>query len=259
MAELNGVAASPEALQALALINYGHFTSMRVHERHIRGFSHHLDRLVRDCQMMFDIPLDRDRVRELVRHAIGDHQGTFIVRVTVFDPALDLGHPATSAEPSLLVTTRPASSWPPAPMRVKSVNYRRELPKVKHVGLLGSVWNRRQAQMQGYDDALFVDNSSFISEGATWNIGFFDGERIVWPSAEVLEGVTMGLLRQVHDETVTIPVNIRDIPNMQAVFATNTTVGVRPVNAIDGISLSGNHSIFEALRKEYEEIPPERV
>lgn len=248
-----------EALQALALINYGHFTSMRVHDQHIRGFSHHLDRLVNDCQRLLNASLDRERVREFVRRAVKGEPGTFVVRVTIFDPTLDLGHPGSSAEPSVLVTARPAMSWPPAPIRVRTVGYRRELPEVKHVGLLGSVWHRRQVQMQGYDDALFIDNASFVSEGVTWNIGFFDGERVIWPNAEVLSGVTMRLLSQVHENTITAPVNIRDVPVMHAVFATNTTIGVRPISAIDGIRLADNHPIFETLRKEYEEIPPEQL
>ncbi|GAA4195556.1 aminotransferase class IV family protein [Streptosporangium oxazolinicum] len=259
MTELNGTPVTSEDLQALALINYGHFTSMRVHGQRIRGFSHHLDRLVRDCQRLFDVSLDRERVREFVRRAVRGESGAFVVRVTVFDPALDLGHPGSSAEPSILVTTRPAMSWPPAPIRVQTVCYRRDLPEVKHVGLLGSVWHRRQAQMQGYDDTLFVDNASFVSEGATWNIGFFDGERVIWPDAEVLPGVTMRLLNQVYDNAITAPVNIRDVPAMHAAFATNTTIGVRPISTIDRVRLVDDHPIFETLRKEYEEIPPEQL
>ena len=46
---------------------------------------------------------------------------------------------------------------------------------------------------------------------------------------------------------------------MQAAFATNTAVGVRPITAIDGVSLPGDHPIFEILRKEYEEIPAESL
>lgn len=259
MAELNGTAVPPEALQALALVNYGNFTSMRVHNQCIRGLSLHLDRLVRDCRILFDTTLDRERIRDFVRHAIRGEQGAFVVRVTIFDPHLDLGHPGASAEPSVLVTTRPAALWPPAPMRVQTVHYRRDLPKVKHVGLLGALWKRRQVQIQGYDDALFLDDSSFVSEGATWNVGFFDGERVVWPNAEMLPGVTMELLAQAHDNTITAPVNIRDIPAMRAAFATNTAIGVRAISNIDGMPLSDDHPVLEVLRKEYEEIPSEQV
>ncbi|MEV4115969.1 aminotransferase class IV family protein [Nonomuraea sp. NPDC049695] len=259
MAELNGALVSPDALQALGLVNYGHFTSMRVEGQRIRGLSHHLDRLVRDCRLIFAAELDRERVRDYVRHALRDVQASIIVRVTVFDPDLELGHPGGVAHPHVLVTTRPAAPLPPSPMRVQTVGYERDLPAVKHVGLFGAMLGRRKAQLARFDDALFVDSTSFITEGATWNIGFYDGERVVWPSGDILMGVTMRLLQQVHDRTVTVPVNIGDIPRMQAAFATNTSIGVRPITGIDDTALPGDHPIFEILRKEYEEIPAETI
>ncbi|RNL83321.1 aminotransferase class IV family protein [Halostreptopolyspora alba] len=259
MAELDGVAVTSEQLQALALVNYGHFTSMRVDDRHVRGLSHHLDRLVGDCREVFDAELDRDRVRAYVRHAVGERLDSFVVRVTVFDPALGVGAPGAVAHPRVLVTTRPAGSWPPDPIRVRSAEYVRDIPSVKHVGLFGAVMRRRGAQEAGFDDAVFTDGASFISEGPTWNIGFFDGERVVWPNAEVLPGVTMRLLREAYHECVTAPVNLADLGNMRAAFATSTTVGVRPVVGIDDVEFPADHAVFDRLRERYEEIPPERI
>lgn len=259
MAELDGAPVTAEALQSLGLINYGHFTSMRVENQGIRGLSQHLDRLVHDCRVIFNSHLDRAHVRELIRHAIAGEPGSFIVRVTVFDPDLQLGHLAARAKPRVLITTRPAATLPASPIRVQATVYRREVPEVKHVGLFGALWHRRQAELNGYDDALFMDASSFISEGATWNIGFFDGDRVIWPSGEVLPGITMKLLKQVHDHTVTAPVSYRDIPGMRAAFAVNTAVGVRAIGAIDDARLSDDDPIIDTLRKEYEEIPREHL
>lgn len=36
MAHLNGARATPDDLEALALVNYGHFTSMRVEDGRVR-------------------------------------------------------------------------------------------------------------------------------------------------------------------------------------------------------------------------------
>lgn len=259
MAELNGTPVAPEALQALGLLNYGHFTSIRVDDQSVRGLSHHLDRLVHDCRILFGAELDRARIRHFIRNAIAGKAGSFVVRVTLFDPAMELGQPSASGTPSVLVTTRPAGRLPATPIRVRTASYSRDLPEVKHIGLFGAVLDRRNAQLNGFDDALFVDDASFVSEGTTWNVGFFDGERVVWPSAPVLAGVTMRLLKQVHEHTVTIPVHIKDIPRMEAAFATNTTIGVRPITAINAHSLPGDHPIFQTLQKEYEEIPAERL
>ncbi|WUI00261.1 aminotransferase class IV family protein [Spirillospora sp. NBC_00431] len=259
MAELNGAPVTPDELQTLALVNYGHFTSMRVDDQHIRGLSHHLERLVRDCQVLFATELDREQVREFIAHAIQGRGGSFVTRVTVFDPALQLGRPGAQTEPRVLVTTRPAATWPPAPMRVQSACYVRDLPEVKHVGLFGALRHRRNAQLNGFDDAVFTDPESYISEGATWNIGFYDGEQVIWPNAEVLPGVTMRLLQQVHERTSLAPVNLSDLPRMQAAFATNTAIGVRTISAINDVEYPTDHPILETLRKEYEEIPGESL
>ncbi len=256
MAELDGQPATLEALQALALTNFGHFTSMRVDDGRISGLSLHLARLVRDCRAVFGADLDRQHVRELLRRAVRGKTGSFIVRVTVFDPALELGYPGVKVTPHVLVTSRPA---PPAilpPLRVKSCTYMRELPIVKHTGLFGALHHRRAAQLSGFDDALFTDPTGIISEGVTWNVGFYDGDSVIWPKADVLPGVTMALLQRVHEHT-TAPVTLDGLGRIQAAFATNASIGVRPITAIDDVDLPADHPILDALRGAYTAVPAE--
>ncbi|MEW2353141.1 aminotransferase class IV [Spirillospora sp. NPDC029432] len=146
-----------------------------------------------------------------------------------------------------------------APLRVQAAHYVRDLPEVKHVGLFGALWHRRNAQLEGFDDCVFVDAEAYLSEGATWNIGFYDGQQVIWPNAEVLPGVTMRLLQQVHDASALGPVNIADLPRMEAAFATNTAIGVRAITAINEVEFPGEHPVLRTLRKEYEEIPTEAL
>ncbi|NJP50870.1 aminotransferase class IV family protein [Streptomyces sp. SBST2-5] len=253
MAELNGEPVSVDQLKTLALTGYGHFTSMRVEDGRVRGLSLHLDRLVRDCQALFGAELDPERVRDLARR-VAPTEGACVVRVTVFDPNFDMGHPAAKADPQVFVTTRPAANLPLAPMRVQSRKYVRDLPSVKSVGLFGQLLHRRAAQLNGFDDALFVDERSLVSEGGTWNIGFFDGERVIWPEAGILGGVTMQLLKDAHAHEE-MPVRLADVAGMQAVFATNAAIGVRAVSGVDDIALTDDHPIIDTLRKAYMEVP----
>lgn len=253
MAELNGEPVSVDQLRTLALTGYGHFTSMRVEEGRVRGLPLHLDRLVRDCRALFDAELAPERVRDLARR-VAPTKGACVVRVTVFDPNFDMGHPGAEAAPQVLVTTRPAAkNLPLSPIRVQARKYVRDLPGVKSVGLFGQLLHRRAAQIKGFDDALFVDERSLVSEGGTWNIGFFDGDRVVWPEADVLAGVTMRLLRATHEHDER-PVQLADIANMQAAFATNSAIGVRAISGVDGIALTDDHPIIDTLRKEYMEV-----
>ncbi|MGH3899568.1 MAG: aminotransferase class IV family protein [Pseudonocardiaceae bacterium] len=258
MAECNGVPADLDQVKALALTNYGHYTSMRVDDQWVRGLAYHLQRLVRDCRRVFDADLDPDRVRHLVRHALVDVSPSVVVRVTVFDPNLELGQLGADAQPHVLVTTRPAVQVPLPALRLQSTPYRREMPDVKHVGLFGSLRQRRVAARNGFDDVLFTDAEGAISEAATSNIGFVHGNRILWPQADCLAGVTMKLISQARSEQVaTIPVTLGQLADVDAVFATNAAVGIRPISAIDGIRWPDEHPVVDVLCKEYTSIPAE--
>ncbi|UNZ22317.1 aminotransferase class IV [Streptomyces sp. 891-h] len=258
MALLNGAPIDQKSLQALALTNFGHFTSMRVDEGHVRGLELHLDRLVRDCASVFDAELDRGRVRHLVHQAVGGLAGTFVVRVTVFDPDLTMGNPGADAQPSILVTRREVAAGPLPPLSVRTVEYQREKPEIKHIGLFGQLAARRAAQRAGADDALFVTHDGKITEGGTWNFGAIIDDVVVWPQGGVLPGVTMALLQEAHS-WASEPVDRSDLHRVQAAFATNTSIGVRPIHKIDDRSLDIDHPVLAALRDAYAAVPGDPV
>jgi branched-subunit amino acid aminotransferase/4-amino-4-deoxychorismate lyase len=261
--ELDGLPVDAADVATLALYNYGHFTSMRVEDGRVRGLALHLDRLVRDCKVVYDTNLDTDRVRELVRRVVQNAPSPVVVRVTVFAPDLELGHPGADAEPRILVTTRPAPTQTPSPVRLRAVRYDRDLPGVKHVGLFGTVYHRRTAQRAGFDDVLFVCAYSRIAEGATWNIGFLVGNRVVWPEAEWLPGVTMRLVQDTLPrlglESVIAPVNLAELATMQAAFITNAGVGVRAVRSINDVAFAEDDPTVQTLQDTYLAIPGEPV
>lgn len=258
--ELNGVPATIEQVKALALTNYGHFTSMLVGDGSVRGLSLHLQRLTRDCRKLFGAELDTDRVRAHVRHALQGLEQPVTVRVTIYDPEIGLGTVGEDARPQVLVTTREASLAEPAPWRLQAASYRRELPAVKHIGLFGAMHQRRQAQREGYDDVLFLNPDGTISEIATSNVGFIRDGQVIWPRSEWLPGTTMTLINQALDEPIsTEPLTLSDLPSMEAAFATNAATGIRPVAAIDATEWPTEHKMLQQLRDVYEEIPAETV
>lgn len=253
---LDGYVVDPQGLSALALANYGHFTSMRVEDGGVRGLGVHLERLARDCRRVFDTDLDLDRVRRYTRDALLDVARPILVRVTVFDPALDVGDAGVDATPSVLVMLRPAPATGAPPMRLTTAVYQRELPEVKHVGLFGPVRLRRAARRGGADDVLFVDAGGTVCETSIANIGFIDGDRVVWPRADWLHGVTMKLISDIVD-TVTEPVTTGRLATLDAAFVTNAAVGVRPVGAVDGTRWAGEPSALRLVRERYAEVRPE--
>jgi branched-subunit amino acid aminotransferase/4-amino-4-deoxychorismate lyase len=240
--ELNGRPVSTGELAGLALYGYGHFTTMLVTDLRVRGLDLHMDRLSRDCRTLFGVELDIPRVRELARRSARAHLSPSVVRVTVFDPHMDLGHPSARQLPQILVSTRPApTDASPPPVRLGTRRFTRDTPQIKSTGLFGAIRQRRAAQLDGYDDALFMGVDGRVSEGPTWNIGFLDGGGLVWPQAPCLPGVTTALVSRAA-ENLGIPVTTRPIASAASTrtagaFITNAATGVRQVAAIDGVHL----------------------
>lgn len=257
--ELNGRPVSVQDLRSLALCNYGHFTSMRVEELGVRGLALHLDRLSHDCRVLFGAELDLERVRHLARRAARDAGRPVVVRVTVFDPHLDLGHPAAAEEPHILVTTRTVSAGDLRPLRIATTRYDRDMPSVKHVGLLATVYHRRQSQIGGYDDVLFINSDARVSEGATWNVAFVHDGRVLWPDADCLPGVTMHLVKDLLHKcgvpSDTVPIEQSQLSRFRSALITNAAVGLRPVTAVDDQVYAEDASLMTLLRKQYAAIP----
>jgi branched-subunit amino acid aminotransferase/4-amino-4-deoxychorismate lyase len=260
MVTLDGKPVSADNLLPLALTNVGHFTSMRVDaDGSIRGLTLHMERLVRDCKTVWNADLDTGRVRGYVRQGLNGQRGACVVRVTIYDPKVEMGHPADANEPHVLVSVRSAGASPPEPLRAMSVQYERDLPEVKHVGLFGALHARGTAQLAGFGDALFYGRDGLVSEGGTWNAGFIDQDgTVVWPQAPVLPGVTMALLRQ-HVEHRVATVTLSQAKGMAAAFATNTSIGVRPLSAVDDTEFRTKHPVLTQLQNTYLSIPGETL
>lgn len=245
-----------EELTALALTGYGHFTTMHVGDGAVRGLSLHVARLVRDCRSVFGAELAPESILRELREALDGTPGDVVARVTVFDPELGLAHPSGPAHPRLLVTTRPAPASP-GPLRAAPLRYVRQVAEVKHTGLFESLYVRRAAQLDGFDDALFVTDEGEVSEGATWNVGFVEGDTVVWPRADQLPGITMALLKGTPGRSVTRAVTLDQLPAMQAAFATNAAVGVRPIAAVGTVRFATDHPVLAELGERYAAITPE--
>ncbi|MEU6562592.1 aminotransferase class IV [Nocardia nova] len=258
--ELDGAPVTAGDLAPLAMVNFGHFTSMYVQDGAVRGLELHLDRLVRDCRIVFAAELDPDLVRDRIRHALGDVDQPVVVRVTIYDPALTMARPGDPAKPRVHVNVRAASASPQAPLRLQSVAWSRDTPEVKHVGLFGAELRRARAQRAGFDDVLLTSADGLISEIATSNIGLIttDGE-LIWPEADVLNGTTMQLLNRVRDrEVLTRKVALTGLHTFAGAVATNAATGVRPIESVDNVEWPV-HDLVATLRDQYDSIQPQQI
>jgi 4-amino-4-deoxychorismate lyase len=259
--EINGAPATVDALHRPAVHNYGHFTSMQVRRRAVRGLTLHLERLERASEELFGRPVGAERVRDYLGRALRGLPDAVSVRINVFSLTSGPGGPVT---PDVMVSvSSPVSGIPADPWHVCSTFYERDLPHIKHVGGFGLIHQRRLAHAAGFDDVLFVNRDGHISEGAIWNIGFWDGAQVVWPKAEMLAGITMQVLAAGLERggvsAVTRPVSLEDLPSFRSAFATYSICSEQPVGSIDGVAFPGDDRLPGLLAAAWESTAPEPV
>jgi branched-subunit amino acid aminotransferase/4-amino-4-deoxychorismate lyase len=251
--ELNGETAEVEDLRHALLTNYGHFTSMQVRDGGVRGLDLHLDRLARATLELFGNALDLDLTRHWMRQAIGDSGMPLSLRVQVFARVLDRDHLDRPAMPDVLIATAPARTIETMPLRVRSVRYQREAPHIKHVGTFGLFQHKRLAQQHGFDDALFVEPDGAVAEGTIWNVGFFDGEQVVWPDAPALDGISMQLLKAglsaIGIPSGTRRVELAGVGKFRAAFFTNSSCIACPLACVDDVGFEADPAFAGMLAR----------
>lgn len=243
--EVNGRAAVAEELWGPALVNYGHLTVMQVRGGRVRGLRLHLARLDAANEELFGAGLDGDRVRAAIRHALRDIEDAS-VRVTVF-------WPKAADAASIMVAVRAPAEMPDTPQRLRSVRYQRPLAHIKHVGTFGQLHYGRVAVRSGFDDALLTGPDGVISEGAITNIGFFDGQGIIWPDAPALHGVTMQLIESSGPPSRRGPVRLSGLPSFAGAFITNSS-GVAPVGRVDDMPIPVDTELMKTVTHAYESV-----
>ncbi|SEL85748.1 aminotransferase class IV [Nonomuraea pusilla] len=223
---------------------YGHFTAMQVRNRRVRGLDLHLARLDEANRELFGAPVDRDAVLGAVRAVLGGDARDGSVRVYVVE----------TDRPHVLATLAPPAEAEQGPYRLRSVVFQRYLPHVKKAAGFAQAHLGRLVGREGYDEALLTSAHGIVSEGSITNLGCFDGERLVWPDAPMLRGITMRLLERVDVPQERRPLKVADLAGLGLVFVCNSR-GVVPVGQVDDVALRPDPALAARVLGWYDAVP----
>lgn len=193
---IDGHEALMSDLSSLAFSGFAHFTAMQVRDGAIRGLDLHLQRLRLASMEMYGQANSDDEVRAYFRSAIECGPVNLSLTATVFSRSGEFTAVGAFNDPGILIRTSPAAQGPTGPLRLDAVTHERPLPSIKHVGEATKTYYLRKAVEKGFDDAAFVDKRGHISEATIWNLAFWDGHTVVWPKAELLNGITMQIVKR---------------------------------------------------------------
>ena len=249
----------------LALYPYGVLTTFVAVGGGVLAWGRHEDRLAQGVAELWGHELDRAQLRAtLRRHLDGDSSGATSVRVTVYPAELDLAAPAAAYGCSVLVSSKDGA-WPipaVADFRVRTTPHRRELPELKSTSLLMQIRLRRESQLAGYDDALFVDGDRVL-EGATWSVMLWKDGVVVVPDADVLPSITTDVLVQVaaqlgwrseHRE-----LTVADLAGADLVLAVNANNPARAISKVDERPVRVDARVLDAVASGYRDQAREAI
>ena len=259
---IDGQPATTDDLHYLALVNYGCVTSFRVEGGGVRGLDLHLARLNASAIEMFGVPVGEQSLRALMQLALADMRNVWL-RVSLFSPFIWARLPSERVKPKVMTVVAPTPPPLAQVVRIQSQTYVRDAAHLKQTATFPLIRARRLAQDAGFDDALFVDRDGLISEGSLWNIGFIQGERIVWPEAPILAGVTQamierGLLRE-GLTSETRPIRLEKVADFDGAFLCNSATPVCPISAIDDMAFTSDPAILDKLERAWASQPLQAI
>ncbi|WP_296584470.1 aminotransferase class IV family protein [Xanthobacter sp.] len=255
-AQIDGQPATVADLAPLAFAGFAHFTAMQVRRGRVRGLDLHLARLRAASLALFDADIPDDQVRSQLRSAVAvAGSDALSLTATVFTRSGEFNPRSQENDLSLLIRTSPASNGPECPLRLAVVQHERVLPSFKHTGETAKTYYLRDAGKHGFDDAIFLDRHGCLSEATIWNVAYWDGSAVVWPIADVLTGVTMGILQRQLKKLGVPQREVAVTPDMVggfsgAVVMNSWTPGVS-INAIAGTAIPAAPQFVELLHTAY--------
>ncbi|MBO9153978.1 aminotransferase class IV [Chitinophaga sp. GCM10012297] len=217
---------------------YGIFDYFRTKNHQPVFLDDHLDRFYRSADMMrLPVEPSRETLKQLIagltdRNGLA-HSG---IRITLTGGYSENGY--TLSEPNLLIT-QSAYSFSGAAfdkgIRLVTYDYQRQLPQVKTIDYLQSIYLQPFINEHQADDVLYHDRGELREcPRANFFIVTANGV-IVTPAEKILKGVTRKKILELENvNTKEGVVRLEDLQHAREAFITSTTKIVLPVLEIDG-------------------------
>ena len=170
----------------------------------------------------------------------------------------------TDARPILVMTCAPLSlekvkAQMLNPLKVKTLpDLRHARCDLKTVGLLPNVLAMQQAKDSGYDDALFIDQDGYITEGSCWNFWIVTKDKKLktrFLDEQILHGITrqtvLKCAEKMNLEVIEEKISKDDIKNASEAFATSASKFCITVKAVDDVTFADNCPVTSQLRESY--------
>jgi len=213
----------------------------------------HLARLARGCAALGLPQPDLAEARRLCEQAAASVGGRAAVRLTLTAGSGGRGLDRPASPAPRLVATASLAPAPQGPAVLVTSPVRRNegspASRLKTLSYVDNVLSRQAARAAGADEALMLNNAGEIACATAANIFWLAEGRLFTPALEcgVLDGVMRAQVIAAAAELGLDPTEIRAprsaLNVAEAIFLTNSLIGLRVVSALDGRTAFGGKTI----------------
>ena len=242
------------------LLGDGLFETLLWVDGQVECLDAHLARLEAGCQTLGLPAPDLDEAARLCRAAPGEaglDTGRAAVRLTLTAGSGGRGLERPAA-PVIRLAARAAAAIPvstPADLVLARTRRNEGSPaaRLKTLSYLDNVLARSEARAAGADEAVMLNNRGDLACAAAANLFWIADDRLFTPalSCGVLNGIVrarvLAKAAALGAPTVVVAARIEALEGAQAVFLTNSLIGIRPVARFEGRAFAP-HPLVERLR-----------
>jgi len=232
--------------QAGLINGWGLFTTLRIVRGEAFAFERHWRRLEKDAAIIcLPMPYAGPRVRVQLQEVIRANKvAEGCARIyLVYNQVGFFRSDESQATVDLIISTAPLPEYR-EPLRLTVREHGRHaasaLTGVKTISWLNNVWSVAQAQKEGFDEVVMLNERGEVAECTAANIYVVKGDLVLTPplSSGCLEGVTRGILFEIAGEAGSAAkeqtLKLEDFYTADEVFLSSTNRNVIGVGEIAG-------------------------
>ena len=237
--------------QAGLICGWGLFTTLRIVRGEAFAFERHWRRLEKDATIVhLPMPYAGPRVRVQLQEVIRANNVTDgCARIYLVYNQVSFWRSEEEQPPvDLIINTAPLPEYR-EPVRLAVREHGRHAASpicgVKTISWLNNAWSVAEAQKEGFDEVVMLNERGEVAECTAANLYIVKGDTVLTPplNSGCLDGVTRGVLLEISGEAGTIvkeqTLRLEDLYAADEVFISSTNRNVIGVGEVAGHNFSG--------------------
>ncbi len=229
----------------------GVFEGIRAYNGRVFKLQEHVDRLYDSAKAIaLEVPISKEEMSEAILETLRKNNLTdAYIRPLVTRGIGDLGlDPRKCPKPNIIIVSQ---EWGAmygdlyeVGLKAITVAVRRNAPdalspNIKSLNYLNNILAKIEANEKGGDEAIFLDQNGFVSEGSGDNVFVIKNGKIYTPpTINNLKGITRAtaieLLEERGYEVIVTNLGLFDMYTADEIFVTGTAAEAAPITKLDG-------------------------